>query len=134
MCPATATGTGAVIYRWRNDEGEAGCEGVCPLQHRGDLRGSGDMLQHARQAPAGGEDSQRPRIGREVPPFHGGGDHEVLEELVMRSISNSDYMLALRLLRHLSSMRVDGTRDREARRKAALLARKLDRRGDGRLD
>lgn len=52
----------------------------------------------------------------------------------MRSMSNSDYMLALRLLRHLSSMRVDGTRDREARRKATLLVRKLDRRDDGRVD
>lgn len=52
----------------------------------------------------------------------------------MRQLSNADYDLVIRLLRHLSTMRVSGRTDCEARRKAALLVRKLKKRDDGRLD
>lgn len=52
----------------------------------------------------------------------------------MRQLSNADYDLIIRLLNHLSGMKVSGRTDCEARRKATLLARKLKKRDDGRVD
>lgn len=45
----------------------------------------------------------------------------------MKSISNSDYDQAIRLLRHLSTVKGDSLKEREAARKAGLLVRKLER-------
>lgn len=45
----------------------------------------------------------------------------------MKSLSNSDYNQTLRLLRHLSNIKGDSLKEREAARKAGLLVRKLER-------
>lgn len=45
----------------------------------------------------------------------------------MRHISNSDYHQALRLLWHLASMKGNTLKESEASRKAALLAKKWER-------
>lgn len=45
----------------------------------------------------------------------------------MRHLSNNDYDQALRLLRHLSTVKGDSLKEREAARKAGLLVRKLER-------
>lgn len=45
----------------------------------------------------------------------------------MKQLSNSDYQLALRLLRFLASWRGSTLKEREASRKAFLLARKMEK-------
>lgn len=45
----------------------------------------------------------------------------------MRQLSNNDYDQAIRLLRHLSTVKGDSLKEREAARKAGLLVRKLER-------
>ncbi len=45
----------------------------------------------------------------------------------MRQLSNNDYDQAIRLLRHLSTIKGDSLKEREAARKAGLLVRKLER-------
>ena len=45
----------------------------------------------------------------------------------MKSISNSDYDQALRLLRHISTVKGDSLKEREAARKAGLLVKKLEK-------
>lgn len=45
----------------------------------------------------------------------------------MKSISNSDYDQAIRLLRHLSTVKGDSLKEREAARKAGLLVKKMER-------
>lgn len=51
----------------------------------------------------------------------------------MKQISNADFASVLRLLDALSKMRGDSVREREAARKAALLAKKLKKK-DGRTN
>ena len=43
----------------------------------------------------------------------------------MRQLSNSDYDLTLRLLRHLSAIKGNSVKDKEMSRKAGLMARKM---------
>lgn len=45
----------------------------------------------------------------------------------MRQLFNNDYDQAIRLLRHLSTVKGDSLKEREAARKAGLLVRKLER-------
>lgn len=45
----------------------------------------------------------------------------------MKQLSNADFALALRLLIHLASRNGNTLREREAARKAELLARKMQR-------
>lgn len=46
----------------------------------------------------------------------------------MKHISDSDYALTLRLLRHLSRKKGEGIRDKEMARKAGLMVRKMEKR------
>ena len=46
----------------------------------------------------------------------------------MKHISNSDYALTIRLLRHLSTNRGESLKDREMSRKATLMVRKMEKR------
>lgn len=46
----------------------------------------------------------------------------------MRQLSDADFDLIIRLLRHLSAVKWDSRKDKERARKAGLLARKMERR------
>lgn len=46
----------------------------------------------------------------------------------MKHLSNSDYALTIRLLRHLSTNRGESLRDKEMSRKAGLMVRKMEKR------
>ena len=48
----------------------------------------------------------------------------------MKHLSNSDYALTLRLLRHLSASKGEGLKDKEMSRKATLMVRKMEKRND----
>ena len=45
----------------------------------------------------------------------------------MKQLSNSDYDLTLRLLRHLSAIKGESIKDKEMSRKAGLMVRKMER-------
>lgn len=46
----------------------------------------------------------------------------------MKTLSDSDYALVLRLLKHLSSLRGETIKDKNMARKAGLVVRKMERR------
>lgn len=48
----------------------------------------------------------------------------------MKHLSDSDYALTLRLLRHLSQNRGVNVKDKEMSRKAGLMVRKMEKRND----